>query len=90
MNKTEFTKHIAEKNRISQKDAENIINIFTESVISALAGKNEIQLIGFGSFTVSKVEARKGRNPRTGEVIDLKAYNQPRFKVGQKMKDAVN
>lgn len=90
MNKADFTKYIANKNSLIQKDADEIVNIFTKSVTDALGEGNEIQLVGFGSFNVSKVEARKGRNPRTGEVIDLKAYNQPRFKVGQKLKDAVN
>jgi DNA-binding protein HU-beta len=51
---------------------------------------NEISLIGFGSFSVSKIEARNGRNPRTGLALDIPAYNQPRFKVGKKLKDACN
>ena len=46
--------------------------------------------MGFGNFSVSKVAARAGRNPRTGETIQIAAYNQPRFKVGQKLKNAVN
>lgn len=50
----------------------------------------EISLIGFGSFSVSKIEARNGRNPRTGEALKIAAYNQPKFKVGQKLKDACN
>jgi DNA-binding protein HU-beta len=59
-------------------------------VISALAAGEEISLVGFGSFKVSDVAAKTGRNPRTGEAIQIKAYKQARFKVGQKMKDAVN
>jgi len=59
-------------------------------MLPALSKDNEISLIGFGSFSVSKVEAREGRNPRTGEVLQIAAYNQPKFKVGQKLKDAVN
>ena len=50
----------------------------------------EISLIGFGNFSVSKVEAREGRNPRTGESLNIEAYNQPRFKVGAKLKAACN
>ena len=50
----------------------------------------EISLIGFGHFTISKVAARTGRNPRTGAALKIAAYNQPKFKVGQKLKDAVN
>lgn len=64
--------------------------MFTSSVIDALSKGNEISLIGFGSFSVQKVEAREGRNPRTGNTLKIGAYNQPKFKVGQKLKDAVN
>ena len=90
MNKTEFIKHITEQHQCTQTEAEKAINIFTSSVIDALGQGNEISLIGFGNFTVSKVAARSGRNPRTGEALEIAAYNQPKFKVGQKLKDAVN
>ena len=63
--------------------------MFTSSVIDAISKGNEISLIGFGSFSVQKVEAREGRNPRTGNALKIAAYNQPKFKVGQKLKDAV-
>lgn len=90
MNKAEFKKYMATKNSITQDEASNIIEIFTSSVISALSEGNEIFLMGFGNFSVSEVAARAGRNPRTGEVIQIASYKQPRFKVGQKLKDAVN
>lgn len=90
MNKSEFEKHIATKHSITQKEAGNIIDMFTSSVMSALSEGNEIQLVGFGNFSVTDVAARSGRNPRTGEVIQIAGYKQPRFKVGQKLKDAVN
>ncbi|MCP5363356.1 MAG: HU family DNA-binding protein [Rickettsiaceae bacterium] len=90
MNKTEFVKHIAQQHNCSQVEADKIINMFTSSVIDALSKGNEISLIGFGSFSVQKVEAREGRNPRTGNTLKIAAYNQPKFKVGQKLKDAVN
>ena len=90
MNKSEFEKYIATKHSITQKEAGNMIDIFTSSVISALGEGNDIKLVGFGNFSVSNVEARKGRNPQTGAKIDIKAYKQPKFKVGQKLKDAVN
>jgi DNA-binding protein HU-beta len=90
MNKSDFEKHISTKHSITQKEAGNIIDMFTSSVMSALAEGNEIQLVGFGNFSVSEVAARPGRNPRTGEVIQIASYRQPRFKVGQKLKDAVN
>ena len=90
MNKSEFEKYIATKHSITQKEAGNMIDIFTSSVISALGEGNDIKLAGFGNFSVSNVEARKGRNPSTGKEMEIAAYTQSRFKVGQKLKDAVN
>jgi DNA-binding protein HU-beta len=90
MNKGEFISYIAKKQNLSQAEAEKIINIFTDSVISSLGEGQEISLIGFGSFTVSKVESREGRNPKTGAPLKIAAYNQPKFKAGQKLKDACN
>jgi len=90
MNKQEFVKHIAEQHKCTQVEAEKAIDIFTSSVIDAMAEGKEISLIGFGSFSVSKVEAREGINPKSREKIKIAAYNQPKFKVGQKLKDAVN
>ena len=90
MNKQEFIDHIANQHGCTKKEAEKAIDIFTFSVIDALSQGKEISLIGFGSFSVSKIEARNGRNPRTGEALKIAAYNQPKFKVGQKLKDACN
>lgn len=90
MNKTEFVKYIAEKHSITQDEASKNIDIFTSSVMSALAEGNEIQLIGFGNFSVVDIPSRPGRNPRTGKTIQIPAYKYPKFKVGQKLKDAVN
>jgi len=90
MNKGDFIKFISENNNCTQGIAEKVINMFTSSVIDAISKGKEISLIGFGSFSVQKVEAREGRNPRTGNALKIGAYNQPKFKVGQKLKDAVN
>jgi DNA-binding protein HU-beta len=90
MHKQEFIDHIANQHGCTKKEAEKAIDIFTFSVIDALSQGKEISLIGFGSFSVSKIEARNGRNPRTGEALKIAAYNQPKFKVGQKLKDACN
>ena len=90
MNKSEFVKHVANLHSITQDEANKVIDTFTSSVISALGEGNEIQLVGFGNFSVSEVAARAGRNPKTGEVLQIAAYKQPRFKVGQKLKNAVN
>ena len=90
MNKGEFVKHLATQHDITQDEANKAIDMFTSSVTSALAGGYEVSLIGFGNFSVSKMASRPGRNPKTGETIQIKAYNQPKFKTGQKLKDAVN
>ena len=90
MNKGEFVNHIAEQHTCTKVEAEKVIDMFTSSVIDAIAAGNEISLVGFGNFSVSKVVARDGRNPRTGATLKIAAYNQPKFKVGQKLKDAVN
>jgi len=90
MNKQEFIDHIANQHGCTKKEAEKAIDIFTSSVIDALGEGKEISLVGFGNFSVSKIAARSGRNPRTGESLNIAAYNQPKFKVGQKLKDAVN
>jgi len=90
MNKSEFINHIAAQYQCTKVDAEKAIDMFPSSVIDAMGQGKEISLVGFGNFTVSKVAARTGRNPRTGEALKIAAYNQPKFKVGQKLKDAVN
>jgi nucleoid DNA-binding protein len=90
MNKQEFIDHIANQHGCTKKEAEKAIDIFTSSVIDAIGEGKEISLIGFGNFTISKVAARNGRNPRTGTALKIAAYNQPKFKVGSKLKEACN
>ncbi len=90
MNKGEFITHIAQQHNCLKTEAEKVIDMFTSSVIEAMGQGNEISLIGFGNFSISKVAARTGRNPRTGETLEILARNQPKFKIGQKLKDAVN
>lgn len=90
MTKGEFIKYIAKKYDCSQTEAQNIINIFTESVVGAISEGNEVLLGGFGSFHVTKAEARTGRNPATGKAIDIPARNHLRFKVSDKLRAIVN
>jgi DNA-binding protein HU-beta len=90
VNKSEFVDHIAAQHSCTKKDAEKAIDIFTSSVIDALSQGKEISLVGFGNFTIGKVAARTGRNPKTQEPLQIPAYNQPKFKVSQKLKDACN
>jgi len=90
MNKADFVSFIASKCDCTKAEAERSIDTFCGAVIDALGKGHSVNLVGFGSFSVSKVEARSGRNPRTGEPLNIAAYNQPKFKVGQKLKDACN
>ncbi len=90
MNKSEFITHIADQHKCTKVEAEKAIDMFTSSVINVIGQGKEISLIGFGNFTISKVAARTGRNPKTQEPLQIPAYNQPKFKEGQKLKDAVN
>jgi DNA-binding protein HU-beta len=90
MKKSEFIDHIANQHSCTKKEAEKVIDIFTSSVIDAMGEGKEISLLGFGHFTICKIPARTGRNPKTQEHLQIPAYNQPKFKVGQKLRDAVN
>ncbi|WHA07594.1 HU family DNA-binding protein (plasmid) [Candidatus Megaera polyxenophila] len=90
MHKEEFSKHIAQQHNITQKAAHDVIDTFTSSVIDAMGQSKEISLVGFGNFSIGKVAARTGRNPKTQEPLQIPAYNQPKFKAGQKLKDVVN
>lgn len=90
MNKGEFVSFIAEKHNCTKTEAERVIDTFTSSVMGAMESGETITLVGFGSFSVSKIAPRSGRNPRTGEPIKIAGYNQPKFKVGQKLKDCCN
>ena len=90
MNKGEFITHIAQQHNCLKTEAEKVIDMFTSSVIEAMGQGNEISLIGFGNFSVSKVAARTGRNPRTGVAIEIDAAKVPKFRPGKALKDALN
>ncbi len=90
MNKTELVAAMADKAGVSKKDAEASLKAFTEVVTEELKKGEKIQLVGFGTFEVSKRSARTGRNPRTGEEMKIKASKAPKFKAGKALKDAVN
>ena len=90
MNKTELVAAVAKTSKLSKKDVETVINAFTETVTKELKKKGKVQLVGFGTFEVSKRAAREGRNPQTGASMKLPASNAPKFKAGKALKDAVN
>ena len=90
MNKTELIAAMAEVSGVSKKDTEAVLKAFTEVVSSELKKGEKIQLIGFGTFEVSERAAREGRNPATGEAMQISAARAPKFKAGKALKDIIN
>ena len=90
MYKEEFITFIAESEKVTKVEAEKIINIFVKSVTNALSKKQEVNLIGFGSFYITQVAERQGRNPKTGKALTISAHNQPKFSSGKKLKETCN
>ncbi len=90
MNKTELVSAIADESGLSKKDAEKALKAFTSVVEDELKKGEKIQLVGFGTFEVSERAARTGKNPRTGEEIEIAAARTPKFKAGRALKDALN
>lgn len=90
MTKGDIVDSIAEETGLSKADAERAVNAFTGAVTCALKGGDSVSIVGFGTFSVSARAARTGRNPRTGEAIQIKASNAPKFKAGKGLKEAVN
>lgn len=90
MNKTELVAAIAEKAEISKKDSEKALKAFVDVVTAQLKKDDKIQLVGFGTFEVSKRAEREGRNPKTGMTMKIEACKAPKFKAGKALKDAVN
>ena len=90
MNKSELIDAIAADSGLSKADAGRALDGFNSAVTGALKGGGSVSMVGFGTFSVKHRAARAGRNPRTGETIQIKASNNPSFKAGKALKDAVN
>ncbi len=90
MNKVELIAEIAEKADISKKDAAAALKAFTDTVEAELKKGGKVQLVGFGTFEVTKRAARTGRNPQSGATMKIKASKSPKFKAGKAFKDALN
>lgn len=90
MNKTELVAAMAEQAELSKKDTEKALKAFIDVVTEELKKGEKIQLVGFGTFEVIERAAREGRNPLTGEKMQINASKAPKFKVGKALKDAVN
>lgn len=90
MNKTELISVVANKAEVTQKVAEAVLEAFTETVATTLGRRGEkVVVTGFGTFEVRDRAARMGKNPRTGEVIQVPAQKSPAFRAGKLLKDAV-
>lgn len=89
MNKTELVAAVATKADLSKKDAEAAVKSVLDAVTEALADGEKVALVGFGTFEVKERAARTGKNPRTGEAIEIPASKVPSFKAGAALKNAV-
>ncbi|MBT3434479.1 MAG: HU family DNA-binding protein [Nitrospinaceae bacterium] len=89
MNKGDLINAIADETDMNKAGAEAVLNAFVSSVTGALKGGDKVTLTGFGTFSISNRAARMGRNPKTGESIQIKASKVPKFKAGAGLKDAV-
>lgn len=90
MNKAELVDAIAKDTGLTKKDTELVVKSFVENVSKSLEKGEDVQLIGFGTFSVGERAARTGHNPKTGEKITIKASKAPKFKAGKSLKNRVN
>ena len=90
MNKTELIAAMANETNLSKKDVEAVLKSFIDVVSKELQNDGKVQLVGFGTFEVTKRAAREGRNPQTGATMKIEASKAPRFKAGKALKDMVN
>ncbi len=90
MNKAELIEAVAEDAEMTKAEAGRAIDAVVNSITAAMKKQDDVSLIGFGTFTVRERAARAGRNPQTGETIQIAAAKVPAFKAGKALKDAVN
>ena len=90
MNKVELVAAMAEKAELTKVDVEKALKAFIDVVTEELKNKGKVQLVGFGTFETTERAARTGRNPQTGQTIEIGASTSPKFKAGKALKDAVN
>ena len=90
MTRAELIVNVAEKAKLDRKSAERAVTATFDTIKQALIEGDKVQVLGFGTFENRTRAARKGRNPRTGEEIDIKASNLPSFKAGKSLKESVN
>lgn len=89
LNKTDLINQVSESTELSKKDVTKAIDAVFEAIAGALQNGDKVQLVGFGNFEVRERSARKGRNPQTGEEIEIPASKIPAFKPGKALKDGI-
>ncbi|MBA3335894.1 MAG: HU family DNA-binding protein [Pyrinomonadaceae bacterium] len=90
MTKANLVETVAKEADMTKKDAEQLVEIIFESIIGSLNKGEKIELRGFGSFRIRERDARKGRNPKTGEAVDIPAKRVAYFKPGKELKETIN
>ncbi|MEK9679880.1 MAG: HU family DNA-binding protein [Rhodospirillaceae bacterium] len=90
MNKNDLIAEVANSAGLSKADAGKAVDGVFDAISGSLQGGGEVRIVGFGTFSVANRKATTGRNPRTGETIQIPASKQPKFKAGKGLKDAVN
>ncbi len=90
MNKNDLVAAVSAGTGLSKSDSANAVDSMLDSITGALQSGGEVRLVGFGTFSVAQRRASEGRNPRTGEKIQIPASKQPKFKAGKALKEAVN
>lgn len=90
MNKNDLIETVAKKTKMSKASTAKAVDAIFDSITSSLKKKNDVRLIGFGTFATAKRSARQARNPRTGQKINVAACTVPKFRPGKDLKKAVN
>ena len=90
LNRNDLITTVVNDTGLQRRDATKAVDSVFSAIIDALKGGDEVRLVGFGTFSVSERAASQGRNPRTGETIDISASKQPKFRAGKGLKDALN
>lgn len=90
MNKNDLVAAVSDASELTKADAAKAVDAVFDTITGSLKGGDDVRLVGFGTFSVVNRKATTGRNPRTGETIQIKASKQPKFKAGKGLKDAVN
>ena len=90
MNKTDLINVVTEETKVSKANTEAVVTATLNAIAEALKNGDKVALLGFGTFEVKEVAARDGRNPKTGEAIEIPACKKPSFSASKALKDAVN